>query len=211
VLKALRMARADAGLTISELAERAGVARDTISKAEKGQHSLQASTLHKIARALGKAPSELLAEEERLAPKGRSRSPYEPSLFNGLEEERRMSDFPGAAENLVRYCEHWQQRLAADDLDYRSLKEFFITATHWEAMLQAALQAELNQLGVPAGAESEHQGKSAIWRAYERYIDLGVDLAAAGHEKFDPALEEEKIAAEKRRAAFTLVRGSETA
>ncbi len=61
------MARADAGLTISELAKRAGVSRDTLSKAERGQHSLQASTLSKIAGALGKRPSELLAEEERLA------------------------------------------------------------------------------------------------------------------------------------------------
>jgi transcriptional regulator with XRE-family HTH domain len=87
-LKALRMARADAGLTISEVAKRAGVSRDTISNAERGHHSLQAATLHKVARALGKAPSDLLAEEERLAPKADSRSSLEPSLFNGLEDER---------------------------------------------------------------------------------------------------------------------------
>jgi transcriptional regulator with XRE-family HTH domain len=88
-LKALRMARADAGLTISELARRAGVSRDTISNAERGEHSLQASTLHKVARALGKAPSELLAEEERLTPKVESRSSLEPSFNDVLEEERR--------------------------------------------------------------------------------------------------------------------------
>jgi transcriptional regulator with XRE-family HTH domain len=88
-LKALRRARADAGLTISELAKRAGVSRDTISKAERGLHSLQASTLYKVAQALGKAPSELLAEEERLVPKAESRSSFEPSLFDGAEEERR--------------------------------------------------------------------------------------------------------------------------
>jgi transcriptional regulator with XRE-family HTH domain len=88
-LKALRMARADAGLTISELAKRAGVSRDTISKAERGLHSLQASTLYKVAQALGKAPSQLLAEEERLVPKAESRSSLEPSLFDGAEEERR--------------------------------------------------------------------------------------------------------------------------
>ena len=83
------MARADAGLTISELAERAGVSRDTISNAEKGRHGLQATTLHKVARALGKVPSELLAEEERLAPKVESRSSLEPSFNDVLEEERR--------------------------------------------------------------------------------------------------------------------------
>jgi transcriptional regulator with XRE-family HTH domain len=91
ILKALRMARADAGLTISELAERAGVSRDTISNAEKGRHGLQATTLHKLARALDRAPSELLAEEERLAPKAPRRSSLEPTLFYGeLEEERRQ-------------------------------------------------------------------------------------------------------------------------
>jgi transcriptional regulator with XRE-family HTH domain len=73
------------------LAKRAGVSRDTISNAERGLHSLQASTLHKVARALGKAPSELLAEEERLVPKARSSS-LEPSLLDGLEGEQTTTE-----------------------------------------------------------------------------------------------------------------------
>jgi transcriptional regulator with XRE-family HTH domain len=85
-LKALRRARADAGLTISELATRAGVSRDTISKAERGLHSLQASTLHKVAQALGRTPSELLAEEEKLAPKVESRSLLQASFNDALED-----------------------------------------------------------------------------------------------------------------------------
>jgi transcriptional regulator with XRE-family HTH domain len=96
-LEALRRARADTGLTISELAKRAGVSRDTVSNAERGLHSLQATTLHKVAHALGKAPSELLAEEERLTPKARSSSP-EPALFNGPEEERRTVELSGTIE-----------------------------------------------------------------------------------------------------------------
>ena len=103
ILKALRRARADAGLTISELARRAGVSRDTISNAERGLHSLQASTLHKVAQALGKAPSELLAEEERLIPKVKSRSSLEPSLFNGVEDERRRAEL---AKWLEERCGH---------------------------------------------------------------------------------------------------------
>lgn len=85
-LKALRRARADAGLTISELATRAGVSRDTISKAERGLHSLQASTLHKVAQALGRTPSELLAEEEKLAPKVESSSLLQASFNDALED-----------------------------------------------------------------------------------------------------------------------------
>lgn len=102
------MARADAGLTISELAERAGVSRDTISNAEKGRHGLQTHTLHKIAQALGKAPSELLAEEERLAPKAGSRSSLEPTLWNGLEEERHEYPYPWMAGSLARAIEDWR-------------------------------------------------------------------------------------------------------
>jgi transcriptional regulator with XRE-family HTH domain len=111
-LKALRMARADAGLTISELARRAGVSRDTISNAERGEHSLQASTLHKVARALGKAPSELLAEEERLTPKVESRSSLEPSFNDVLEEERREAIYDIALIAARRQAE--QDRQAAN-------------------------------------------------------------------------------------------------
>ena len=102
ILKALRRARADAGLTISELARRAGVSRDTISNAERGLHSLQASTLHKVAQALGKAPSELLAEEERLIPKVESRSSLEPSLLNGLEDAAQSEALQEALAVLFR-------------------------------------------------------------------------------------------------------------
>jgi transcriptional regulator with XRE-family HTH domain len=112
ILKALRMARADAGLTISELAERAGVSRDTISHAEKGRHGLQAATLHKIARALGKAPSELLAEEERLAPKVESRSSLEPSFNDVLEDERRVAIHDLALDAARRQAEQDSQAFA---------------------------------------------------------------------------------------------------
>lgn len=105
------MARADAGLTISELAERAGVSRDTISNAEKGRHGLQATTLHKVARALGKVPSELLAEEERLTPKVESRSSLEPSFNDVLEEERREAIYNIALNAARRQAE--QDRQAA--------------------------------------------------------------------------------------------------
>ncbi len=68
------------------MATRAGVSRDTISKAERGLHSLQASTLHKVAQALGRTPSELLAEEEKLAPKVESRSSLQASFNDALED-----------------------------------------------------------------------------------------------------------------------------
>jgi transcriptional regulator with XRE-family HTH domain len=124
VLKALRMARADAGLTISELAKRAGVSRDTISTAERGHHSLQAATLNKLARALNKTPSALLAEEERLAPKAESRSSLEPSLFNGIEDERPESLYAPWLEYVNRFADRWDHRIARGVIDQGALDEF---------------------------------------------------------------------------------------
>lgn len=125
-LKALRMVRTDVGLTISELAERAGVSRDTISNAEKGRHELQATTLHKIARALGKTPSELLAEEERLAPKARRRSPFEPSFNDVLEEERRRAEMPGWARaglEKSEFVERFERAKESEEAAYRLHRE----------------------------------------------------------------------------------------
>jgi transcriptional regulator with XRE-family HTH domain len=110
-LKALKMARTDAGLTISELAERAGVSRDTISNAEKGRHGLQATTLHKLARALGRTPSELLAEEERLAPEAPRLSSLEPTLFQDGLEEKRRARWGAAVGNARRVREGGRARM----------------------------------------------------------------------------------------------------
>ena len=124
MLKALRMARADAGLTLSELAKRAGVSRDTISTAERGHHSLQAATLNKLARALNKTPSALLAEEERLAQKAESYSSLEPSLFNGIEDERPESVYAPWLELVNGYADRWEKKIAGGNIDQGALDEF---------------------------------------------------------------------------------------
>src|SRR5215217_4326046 len=67
-LKALRIARAEAGLNIGELARKSGVGRDTVSRIEHGKTEPQGATLHKLATALGTTVEELYAMEERLSP-----------------------------------------------------------------------------------------------------------------------------------------------
>jgi transcriptional regulator with XRE-family HTH domain len=124
ILKALRMARADAGLTISGLAKRAGVSRDTISNAERGQHSLQATTLHKVAQALGRAPSELLAEEERLAPKAPSSS-LEPTFNDVLDDERR-EDAYDVALTAARHQAQQDRQAAARALESERPQTYFM-------------------------------------------------------------------------------------
>jgi transcriptional regulator with XRE-family HTH domain len=64
---ALRRVRRSAGLSQEQLGLEAGVQRNFISLIETGQNQPTISTIVKLARALGLAASELVAEAEREA------------------------------------------------------------------------------------------------------------------------------------------------
>ena len=61
----LRGLRAERGLTLDGLAERAGVSRSMISLVERGESSPTAAVLHRLAAGLGTTLASLFAEEER--------------------------------------------------------------------------------------------------------------------------------------------------
>jgi transcriptional regulator with XRE-family HTH domain len=63
----LKAARSRADMTLSELAEKSGVAIDTISAIERGVRVPQARTLHKLAQALGVDPAALIRNEAKIA------------------------------------------------------------------------------------------------------------------------------------------------
>ena len=63
-MKTLRIARAEAGMTLKDLANASGVSLSNISKIERGVTRPQAVTLYKLASALGKTAAELAGEEE---------------------------------------------------------------------------------------------------------------------------------------------------
>jgi transcriptional regulator with XRE-family HTH domain len=60
----LRQLRVERALSLRALAERSGVAFDTINKLELGHRPARLVTLHKLAEALGVEPKELMKEEE---------------------------------------------------------------------------------------------------------------------------------------------------
>jgi transcriptional regulator with XRE-family HTH domain len=190
-LKALRRARADAGLTISELAKRAGVSRDTISKAERGLHSLQATTLFKVAQALGRTPSELLAEEEKLAPKAESRSSLQASFNAALEDMQRTAGrFEGyhAIQKAVdEYREQWEKRLAEGDFDKAALEEAGrALKAFWPAVTVAA-DAEMAE-GAQWGAQPEEAAaQSVLLPVIERFQVLCDSVNRTYREKYEPA------------------------
>jgi transcriptional regulator with XRE-family HTH domain len=81
-LRGVTIARMDAGLSIGELAERAGVQRETLSRIENGHTVPRAATLYKLGQALRLKPSEIIALGER--------------------DAARRTDVEGAAAELVR-------------------------------------------------------------------------------------------------------------
>jgi transcriptional regulator with XRE-family HTH domain len=190
-LKALRRARADAGLTISELAKRAGVSRDTISNAERGLHSLQASTLHKVAQALGRTPSKLLAEEEELAPKVESRSSLQASFNDALEDLRRTTDrFEGyhAIQKAVdEYRELWEKRLAEGDFDKAALEEAGRALKAFWPAVTAAADAEMVE-GARWGVQPEEATEqSVLLPTIQRFQALCDRVNSTYREKYAPA------------------------
>ena len=60
----LRRLRAERALTLRDLAEISGVSYDTINKLELGRRPAHASTIRKLANALGVEPRELMKGEQ---------------------------------------------------------------------------------------------------------------------------------------------------
>jgi transcriptional regulator with XRE-family HTH domain len=60
----LRRLRRQAALSQQELAERAEITQETISRLERGHHAARGSTLRRLAKALGVQPHELMKGED---------------------------------------------------------------------------------------------------------------------------------------------------
>jgi transcriptional regulator with XRE-family HTH domain len=173
------------------LAKRAGVSRDTISYAERGHHSLRGPTLSKIAHALGRVPSELLAEEERLSPKVESRSSLQASFNDALEDLRRTTDrFEGyhAIQKAVdEYRELWEKRLAEGDFDKAALEEAGRALKAFWPAVTAAADAEMVE-GAQWGVQPEEAAEqSVLLPAIQRFQALCDRVNSTYREKYAPA------------------------
>ena len=87
----VRRLREERGWSQNQLSVYADLSQPTVNQIETGKRNPSTATVVKLANALGVEVSDLF-------PKARSRSSREPTLLNGLEEERR-ADWSRAVEN----------------------------------------------------------------------------------------------------------------
>jgi transcriptional regulator with XRE-family HTH domain len=159
-LKRLREAQ---GLSQTKLAARADVNPATVNQIEGGKRTASPATLHKLAAALDVSLYELLEGEPH--PKA-GRSSLEPSLLNGLEDERRAQEDLGRElgrleglwgwkSYLTRRVE-WCERVLQKSQEERFLNPFLSldTAIQWamyvgieSSQLQNALRTEIRSYG----------------------------------------------------------------
>ncbi len=103
----IRELRIERGLSQARLAARAGVDPSTVNQIERGAREASPTTLRKIAQALDVNLAELLQEAD--SPKAQRRSSPEPSLFNGLEDERRLRYLSGWRAFVHRLAGRWEK------------------------------------------------------------------------------------------------------
>jgi transcriptional regulator with XRE-family HTH domain len=98
-------------MTADELAERSGVARNTISRIERGVVEPQATTVHKLAEALGVNVAELLQEPVPLGEAPREAGPTSLDLL--FADAPKHDERRAAAMFWVAYIRHVAGRIQA--------------------------------------------------------------------------------------------------
>ena len=135
-------------------------------------------------------------ENAKVAP-GKAPTSSQPD-FNGLlEEDRRRAElreireiYQGPGEALDRYCEHWEQRLADDDLALQAVREFLIAAGAWLPILQEAVVSEMVELARVVGSaednrvSDEMRAEAIMQPAAYRYQEIGRRLQKVWQERF---------------------------
>jgi transcriptional regulator with XRE-family HTH domain len=182
----LKRLRTEKGLSQAKLAALADVDPSTVNQIERGAREASPATLRKLADALDVSIAELL---EDAAPKASRLSPYEPTLLNGLAEERPSSastattpfgfvfakHYEGLAEMIKRSADPGEigtvygfmrpllesRLLTSERIDELSMSDQ-VEVRRFQSLLEEALKAPLTK-GGPSELETqeEHSDRSA--------------------------------------------------
>ena len=183
-------------LSLAEAAERMGISERTARRWIKSG-KLRAYKPGRDYWIPERALTELV-EESKVSPKEpASPSPQQPN-FNGLlEEERRgmeleeiRESYRATREGLGRYCDVWERRIAADDLDRESVWGFLEVA---DALLPAATDSAVSELiGISSvvdhfegdSVSEEALAEASVKPVVDRYHAIGRRLQEVWREKF---------------------------
>jgi transcriptional regulator with XRE-family HTH domain len=182
-VKRLRQAK---GWTQEQLAVYAGSSQPTVNLLEAGKRNPSATTLEKLAQALG-------VEVADFFPKVLRRSSPEPSLFNGLEDDQRIAiDYNACRAALESFCDHWQPAVSGkQQLDRQRFQDFKADAASLSKLTRELMGAEMTTLGQQYDEEGDpvfYTERSEFGPAVMRFHDLAIRMAKIGKESFDEDL-----------------------
>jgi transcriptional regulator with XRE-family HTH domain len=190
----IRQLRTERGLSQAKLAVMAGMDPATLNRLEQGKGNPNLRTLERVADALGVEAAELLG-------KAQAPTSQRPLFNNGVrDEERRIrleeirEGYLASREGLNRYCAHWEQRRADNDLEDRpALREFLRVAEDWYPILLDTMLSEVLELAVAlslpedSGITSEVWAESSMKPVVDRYHKIATALADVWNERFAKA------------------------
>lgn len=201
----LRVLRAERGLTVRQVAELSGVAKETISQVERGERHPYDRTLAKLAKAYEVPVEDLLEEPVLASPK--AQAPHEPGPtgeaserpFPSLNQVREM--FAPLADGLNHYCARWEERLpnlqgtreevadfVANDQDFRAMISAVYEDEFRAIALALGLGTRYSESGLPRDVvagfiRAETEEHSLMHRALQRYYAVGKALAESIKDK----------------------------
>jgi transcriptional regulator with XRE-family HTH domain len=106
-MERIRQLRKEQGLSQAKLAVMADMDPATLNRLERGTGNPNLKTLERVAEALG-------VEVVDFFPKAPRRSSLEPTLLNGLEDERHLSRF---SEAIIAVAARWGETMSNPDMN----------------------------------------------------------------------------------------------
>jgi|SRR5215203_6123082 len=142
-METLRRLRTEKGLSQARLAARAELDPSTVNQIERGAREASPATLRKLAEALGVGIADLL---EDVSPIAISRSLREPSLLNGLEDERRAEATGRSKEERIDISTALSRTIGQLNAGYRGALEE-LSGAPVDEIFAHYMQASLSYVG----------------------------------------------------------------
>jgi excisionase family DNA binding protein len=171
----------DRHLSLSEVAGLMGVSERTVRRWIKSG-KLKAYKPGRDYRIPESAIREFV-EGSEISPIALRRSSLEPTLFNGLEEERRESIYGPWLEYANRLADRWEARIATGDFDLGNVNEFLLTL---DSLLPTLSRLEKEEWAIlPKEQQDEYLKYSNTSTAMLRLAHLYNSISETSATKFN--------------------------